>query len=93
MTGPSSWRFSRTLLKYKGDDKFLTEIGLLELKAAEEFSYFMTQELTKRDKFKKFIQEMIKEDQNMDDLEYFTRVFHWNDMKPNTYIYEELLLL
>lgn len=25
---------------------------------------------------------MIKEDQNMDDLEYFTRVFHWNDMKP-----------
>ena len=83
-TGPDSWELSITLKKYIDNDKFLTEkIGLLKLKAAEEFSEFFghIKEET--------IEEVtIEEDQITQDfnevMESFSidQNFDWNGMKP-----------
>ena len=84
-TGPDSWELSITLKKYIDNDKFLTEkIGLLKLKAAEEFSDFFSVHIKEET-----IEEVtIEEDQINQDfnevMESFSidRNFDWNGMKP-----------
>lgn len=76
--GPDSFEFLITVKEFKDNDNFLKEkIGLLKLRAAEEFMDFLKAEFTgeiKRIENKKgeLIEEFFTYKQNFD----------WNDMKP-----------
>ena len=87
VTGPDSWKFLMTVQEYKDNDKFLTEkIGLLKLKAAEEFREFLKLNINNKKELIK--EESIEEDLSIQDfkksVESFSinRNFDWNDMKP-----------